>query len=130
MHLLRDHVGIHEDPRADDATHDQHRGVKQAKLPGHAADNTMEQGGSLMMQWLSYVLSTGANWAGPIGRFSIEIKQGKADIVSACPIPGVTLRRDGGSLKGEAVNFTPRSEVKVVYVFGYCTENKCPDAPR
>jgi len=99
--------------------------AEAAKLPGHAADNTMEQGGPLVMRWLSYVLSTGANWAGPIGQFSLEIKQGKADIVSPCPIPGLSLRRQDRSLIGEAADFMPRSDIKLLYVYGYCSEQDC-----
>ena len=99
--------------------------TEAAKLPGHAADNTMEQGGPLMMRWLSYILSTGANWAGPIGQFSLEIKQGKADILSPCPIPGLSLRHEGRSLTAVASDFTPHSDIKIVYVYGYCSEQDC-----
>jgi hypothetical protein len=30
-HLLRDHVRINENPRADDAAHDDHRGIEQTE---------------------------------------------------------------------------------------------------
>ncbi len=31
MHLARDHVRIHEDARADDAAHHDHRGIEQSQ---------------------------------------------------------------------------------------------------
>src|SRR5580692_5488484 len=37
MHLVSNYVWVYEDPRADDPTHDGHRGTKQAKLPGESA---------------------------------------------------------------------------------------------
>jgi hypothetical protein len=41
--------------------------------------------GSVQEAWVSYVLKTGANWAGPIGRFRLVVDKGDPDtLVSFC----------------------------------------------
>lgn len=72
--------------------------------------------GPLSAAWLEYVLRTGANWAGPIGRFRLEIAADPGGIVSSCPIPGLTLRGQGHSLVADAINFTPRSDIAALFV--------------
>lgn len=42
---------------------------------------------------VQYVLKTGANWQAPIGRFELQIDKGRADLIAACPIPGLHLQR-------------------------------------
>jgi hypothetical protein len=42
---------------------------------------------------VQYVLKTGANWAGPIGHFELQIDKGGSELVSTCPIPGLRLQR-------------------------------------
>lgn len=43
--------------------------------------------------WISYVLTTGANWAGPIGRFRLTVDKGAAgNLVSFC---GSNVRKTG-----------------------------------
>jgi hypothetical protein len=100
-----------------------------ARLPGHAVDNTMQAVGPLLMRWLGYILSTGANWAGPIGHFRLEIRQGAADLATTCPIPGLTLAHRDRSLAAEAEEFTPKSDIHVLYVYGYCSEQRCKKMP-
>ncbi len=85
-----------------------------------------EEGGThVAASWLEYVLKTGANWAGPIGRFRLEIEKGDADFVSLCPIPGLSLRRAGRSFVAEGQDFTPRADLKLLYVYGNCEKRPC-----
>ncbi len=67
--------------------------------------------------WIEYILKTGANWAGPIGRFHLELAKGDADILSLCPIPGLTLQRKDRSFVAEARAFMPQSNIKILYVY-------------
>jgi hypothetical protein len=89
----------------------------------------MQAVGPLLMRWLGYILSTGANWAGPIGHFRLEIRQGAADLATTCPIPGLTLAHRDRSLAAEAEEFTPKSDIHVLYVYGYCSEQRCKKMP-
>ena len=75
-------------------------------------------GGAISAAWLEYVLRTGANWAGPIGRFRLVIAADPRGIVSTCPIAGLTLQRRGPSLVAERANFTPTSDIAVLFVSG------------
>jgi len=72
--------------------------------------------GPVSADWLEYVLRTGANWAGPIGRFRLEIAADPNGMVSACPIPGLVLQRHAGSLTAERVNFTPNSDIAALFL--------------
>jgi hypothetical protein len=71
--------------------------------------------GAVSASWLEYVLRTGANWAGPIGRFRLTIDADPGGIVSTCPIPGLTLQRSGPNLFAERAGFTPRSDLAVLF---------------
>jgi hypothetical protein len=73
-------------------------------------------GQAVSAAWLEYVLKTGANWAGPIGRFRLEIAADPGGIVATCPIPGLTLRRRGQDVIAERAAFTPTSDVAVLFV--------------
>jgi hypothetical protein len=84
-----------------------------------------EEGAHVAASWLDYVLKTGANWAGPISRFRLEIKKGDADLVSLCPIPGLSLRKEGRSFVADARDFTPRADLKVMFVSGNCQKRPC-----
>ena len=64
-----------------------------------------------------YVLKTGANSAGPIGDFTLRIDKGGAALVSTCPIPGLTLTRDGHAFVAHARNFTPAADLNVLFAF-------------
>jgi hypothetical protein len=67
---------------------------------------------------LEYILSTGANWAGPIGYFHLELDKSDADLVSLCPIPGLHLVRKGRSFVADAEQYTPTMDIKVMFVYG------------
>ncbi len=65
---------------------------------------------------LAYILSTGANWAGPIEHFHLTIDGGPtARLISACA--EVPLTASGPSrLEGRMDNFRPRNELGVLMI--------------
>ncbi|MGN7292085.1 DUF4424 domain-containing protein [Rhizobium sp. SAFR-030] len=66
-------------------------------------------------QWLSYILTTGANWSGPIKRFRLTIdKQNPRDFVSFC---GKGVKKTGPTtFVMEADDFTPEQELDVLFL--------------
>lgn len=64
-----------------------------------------------------YVLSTGANWSGPIGDFTLKLDKGKAVLVSTCPIAGLSLKRQGNAFVAHAENYTPQADLNILFVF-------------
>lgn len=85
------------------------------------ADNN----GNLLLAKLDYILKTGANWAGPVGHFKLEIDKAGADLVSLCPIPGLKLQRRGQSFVAEARQFTPTTDIKLLFVYRACDKAPC-----
>jgi hypothetical protein len=67
---------------------------------------------------VQYVLKTGANWQGPIGRFELQVDKGGADLVSTCPIPGLQLQRAPYGFNAVASNYTPVSNLDILFVSG------------
>lgn len=92
------------------------RAVK--KMPADSANYVLSL-------WLEYILKTGANWAGPIGKFRLEIDKGTADLISLCPIPGLKLQRRGKSFVAEAAQYTPTTDLKVLFVYRACDKAPC-----
>lgn len=64
---------------------------------------------------MSYVLTTGANWAGPIGRFHLTIDKGEPDaLVSLC---APDIRRTAPTrFEVTRTNFTPRADIRVLFL--------------
>jgi hypothetical protein len=64
---------------------------------------------------ISYVLKTGANWAGPIKNFRLVVDKGKADrLVSFC---GDTVKRlTPTTFEMTAKNFTPQRDLKILLI--------------
>ncbi len=65
---------------------------------------------------IEYILTTGANWSGPIGNFTLEINKGDAALISFCPIPGVRMVRSGHSFVGKARDFIPKSDLSIYLI--------------
>jgi hypothetical protein len=68
-----------------------------------------------MEHWLRYILSSGANWRGPIGQFRLVVDKGSADnLVSFC-MDGVTKI---SPTRFEVVkrNFEPKTDIDVLIV--------------
>jgi hypothetical protein len=75
--------------------------------------------------WLEYILKTGANWTGPIGKFRLEIDKAGADLLSLCPIPGLKLQRRGQSFVAETAQYVPTTDIKLLFVHRWCDKAPC-----
>jgi hypothetical protein len=66
-------------------------------------------------QWLSYILTTGANWSGPIGKFKLTIDKSKPqDFVSFC---GKGMKKVGPTtFEISATDFTPDKDLHVLFL--------------
>lgn len=75
------------------------------------------RGQYLTETWVDYVLTTGANWAEPIGEFRLVVDKGSArNLVSFC---GEGLRQiSGARFEMRRTNFTPTRDLSVVIVSG------------
>lgn len=77
-------------------------------------------------QWVKYILKTGANWAGPIGKFTLVIEKTDADLISTCPIPGLKLARSGNTFTATTTNFVPNSDLNILFAKANCSATvKC-----
>ena len=61
------------------------------------------------------MLKTGANWQGAIGRFELQIDKGGADLISTCPIPGLTLQRAPYGFNAVATDYLPVSNLDILF---------------
>jgi hypothetical protein len=84
-----------------------------------------DENAMLLATTLEYVLKTGANWAGPIGRFHLEIDKVGADLLTLCPIPGLKLQRRGQSFFAEASQYMPTSNIKILFAYRACDKAPC-----
>jgi hypothetical protein len=101
------------DPMKDAYCPDQTFAKALRKMP-----RSYETSPMLLERDLEYILSTGANWAGPIGHFHLELDKSDSDLVSLCPIPGLHLVPKGHSFVGDAERYTPTTNIKVMFVWG------------
>jgi hypothetical protein len=83
-----------------------------------AKDKSRISGTMVTYENVQYVLKTGANWQGPIGRFELQIDKGGADLVSTCPIPGLPLQRAPYGFNAVASDYTPISNLDILFVSG------------
>ncbi|MBB4064395.1 DUF4424 domain-containing protein [Gellertiella hungarica] len=69
-----------------------------------------------MESWISYILTTGANWAGPIGDFHLTVDKGAADaIVSFC---GKDVKKTGPTtFEMRAKEFFPERDLDILIVY-------------
>jgi hypothetical protein len=96
------------------------KGFARAAKALPADENAM-----LLTNELEYILKTGANWAGPIGKFRLEINKAGADLLSLCPLPGLKLERRGQSFVAEAAQYTPTADIKLLFVYRACDKEPC-----
>ncbi|HXW25458.1 MAG TPA: DUF4424 family protein [Xanthobacteraceae bacterium] len=75
----------------------------------------------LQVRWLEYRLLNGADWAGPIGHFRLELDKANANLVSLCPIPGLNLTKRGRTFVAEANEYTPTKDIRVLFVYSLCS---------
>ena len=65
-------------------------------------------------EYLSYVITSGANWAGPIGTFRLVVDKGDSTLVSFC---GDRVRKIGPTtFEMTAKDYTPRHDIDVLFV--------------
>ena len=71
----------------------------------------------LTHQALSYILTTGANWAQPIGTFTLTLERDAGELMSLCW--DAPLRRIGPTRFQSVIhNFTPRQDLNIVFAPG------------
>lgn len=66
-------------------------------------------------QWVSYILTTGANWSGPIGKFKLTIDKGQPqDYVSFC---GSGVKKTGPTtFEVKAQDFSPEKDLHILFL--------------
>src|SRR5262249_26458249 len=70
--------------------------------------------GLFLGEAVRYVLKTGANWAGPIGDFTLKLDKAGRVLLSTCPIPGLSLKRQGNMFVAHAQNYTPSANLNIL----------------
>ncbi len=82
--------------------------IQMAKKPVH-----MEYGEPFTEERISYILHTGANWAGPIDKFHLVIDKGSPDnLISFCS--GDAIRSSPTLVEISKTNFTPKTDFNVL----------------
>jgi Domain of unknown function (DUF4424) len=65
-------------------------------------------------EYLSYVITSGANWAGPIGTFRLVVDKGDSTLVSFC---GDGVRKIGPTtFEMTAKDYTPKRDIDVLFI--------------
>ena len=74
------------------------------------------EGGSKVYHHLGYILTTGANWAKPIGKFTLTIDREPNTVISLCW--DKSLRKVGPN-RFQAVkeNFLPKKDLDIIFVY-------------
>lgn len=85
------------------------------KAVGRRYDAAPSDSTPLVQSWLSYVLTTGQNWSGSIGRFHLTVDKGSPDaLVSFC---GDGVRKTGPTtFELTAQDFYPEKDIDVVFL--------------
>ena len=76
---------------------------------------SLEHGQTYINRWLSYILTTGANWSGPIGAYRLVVDKGTPDnFVSFC---GSGVKKIGPTqFEKEANNFVPKKDLEILFL--------------
>jgi hypothetical protein len=83
--------------------------------------NNPEKGSILSPRYVDYILTTGANWKGPIGQFRLTLQKEKAeDKLSLCATG--TKKVDARTFVLEKTNFTPKADLHVMFMHQYQLE--------
>lgn len=82
--------------------------------------NRPDKGSVLSPTYVDYILTTGANWKGPIGKFRLTLQKKKADDkISVC---ATGLKKvDARTFVLEKTGFTPETDLHVVFMHQYKT---------
>jgi hypothetical protein len=66
---------------------------------------------------VEYVLTTGANWSGPIKDFTLNLEKGSPnDVVSLC-FDGKFTKKDPLTLTSHIKNFVPKNDLQVLFIY-------------
>jgi len=84
--------------------------------------NQPDKGMILSPRYVDYILTTGANWKGAIGKFRLTVQKAKAeDKISFC---GTGVKKvDARTFVMEKTDFTPEEDLAVMFVHQYKLEN-------
>lgn len=66
---------------------------------------------------VGYILETGANWAGPIGRFKLTVESERPDYLTMLCWPGEPTKVSDTVMTFEAKDFTPSRNLHVGYLY-------------
>jgi hypothetical protein len=66
--------------------------------------------------FVDYILTTGANWAGPIKDFTLILKKSTSDDVISLCFDGHFKRQDETTLISNIKNFTPKKDISVLFM--------------
>ena len=74
-----------------------------------------KSGGGYYENWLSYILTTGANWAGPIGTFHLTVDKGSpGNLVAFC---GTGVKKTGPTqFEMTLTDFVPQRDLDVLFM--------------
>jgi hypothetical protein len=87
------------------------------KLSEHFKDSKKDVPEALAVYEVGYILSTGANWNGPIQDFRLEVTQPKDTLVSYCAPGGAKIEKTrDGKYVTQIKDFTPKSELRIIFV--------------
>jgi Domain of unknown function (DUF4424) len=78
-------------------------------------DSNSDNGPNYTESWISYILSTGSNWSGPIGKFKLIVDKGSPDnFVSFC---GDGVKKTGPTtFEMEKTDFWPEEDLHILIV--------------
>jgi len=72
----------------------------------------------LSRETVNYILTTGANWAGPIKDFTLNLKkENKNEIVSLCFDEGQFKKRGELTISSHITNFMPKSDISAIFFY-------------
>jgi hypothetical protein len=72
----------------------------------------------LRREAVNYILTTGANWAGPIKDFTLNLKkESKNEIVSLCFDDGQFKKSDELTISSHIKNFVPKSDISAIFFY-------------
>ncbi len=81
-------------------------------------DDLYKKGQHTSTSIVQYILTTGANWKGPIGKFRLTVK--KADAKEKLSFCGTGIKKvDDLTFVMEKTNFTPEHDLNVLYLHPY-----------
>jgi hypothetical protein len=83
--------------------------------------------GGLPGNQVKYILTTGANWAGPIKDFTLNLKkESKDEIVSLC-LDGKLKKQDDLTITSHEKNFMPRNDITAIFFYAPLNRPISPD---